>query len=69
MKDNLCIVDAPYNERDLRCFLVPYTLWDLKSYKGYAISRSSIILSLMTFAIIDAEAIDNYNESPWTKCF
>ena len=41
----------------------------LKQYSGYCSSRESIYLSLLTFAIIEAAAIDALKESPLIIAF
>ena len=59
-----CIGVIPNLSRAKRCCFVPYPEFFSQKYPGYLTDNSSIILSLYTFAIIDAAAIDRDLLSP-----
>ena len=57
--------DGPIFFMAFMCSDVPYPLFYLKEYPGNIKSNFSMILSLLTFATIEAEAIDIESESPF----
>ena len=69
LKDFLCIGQGPKFRRAPKCSFVGYPLWREKPYPGYSFSISVMIRSLVTFATIEAAAMDAHFESPLTIAF